>query len=103
MLMGGKCPDTTPEREASLPSLGATQEPPSSIEIPKDCPYGAEGCPTVEELRTELQDIRKENNVIWTKLNEVETIVSANYSSLSTLKWPVFPHGCGATGIEVMI
>ena len=91
MLMGGKCPDTT------------TQEPPSSIEIPKDCPYGAEGCPKVEELRTELQNIRKENNVIWKKLNEVETIVSANSSSLSTLKWLVFLLVCGATGIEVMI
>ena len=91
MLMGGKCTETT------------TQEPPSSIDIPRDCPYGAEGCPKVDELKTELQNIRKENNVIWKELNKVEQLASANSASLSGLKWLVFLLVCGATGINVMI
>lgn len=103
MLMGGKCTETAPEREASHPSLRATQEQPSSIDIPKDCPYGAEGCPKVDEMRLEIAQVRKENNVIWKELNKVEQMVSANSASLSSLKWLVFLLVCGATGINVMI
>ena len=91
MLMGGKCTET------------ATQEHPLSVEIPQDCPYGAEGCPKVDEMRLEIAQVRKENNVIWKELNKVEQMVSANSASLSSLKWLVFLLVCGATGINVMI
>ena len=91
MLMGGKCTET------------ATQEQPFSVDIPKDCPYGAEGCPKVDEMRLEITQVRKENNVIWKELNKVEQMVSANSASLSSLKWLVFLLVCGATGINVMI
>lgn len=91
MLMGGKCTETT------------TQEQPFPIDVPKDCPYGAEGCPKVDELKTELQNIRKENNVIWKELNKIDEMVSANKEALSSLKWLVFVLVCGATGVSVVL
>lgn len=104
MIMGA---DSKPFKQPEVPTGRAIIDcAPSSggdASLRKECPYGADGCPKVEELRDELRTLHKENNVIWRELNDIKTDTASIKASLSSLKWLVFVLVCGATGVGVIV